>query len=526
MLVELNHSLLAWTLDHRLAAVGLGALAFASIAIPASGTPLTAFGDDSSGDEIRFRVNLLGRFTLAEAQEELLVYEEFVESRKTDYGFAHWSNRFDEDSARFGLHFEERKSATEFEGLEKRLKEELPRVSGHRLRFYDENASESDKQNVARFTLLGPDSRELERLGQRAIPLLERVPGLSAVSTPLEAAPDQIEVQVDRDLAQELGVSTSSVEQSIAYALGGFPLPRFQEEGREVPLRIEFDEAETAGLPTLADLAVFGVDGPVPLSSIGTVSFTKGSRSIFRQNGKTSFTLEAQVDDPLQILVVTAAGQRALEELDLPRGYSIDRENTLVSQQQEEMNELLKAFLLGTFLVFLLMGILFESVMLPFSVLFTVPFAILGSYWTLFLTGMPMDSMGFIGMIILAGVVVNNGIVLIDRVHVLRGTHPDRRDAVLEGSRQRVRPVLMTALTTVVGLLPMIMAEPPRDGFDYRTLATIVAGGLAASTFFTLWIVPLAYTLIDDLSHAFVARVRWWVRRPEPDGAPAAQLAD
>jgi HAE1 family hydrophobic/amphiphilic exporter-1 len=84
----------------------------------------------------------------------------------------------------------------------------------------------------------------------------------------------------------------------------------------------------------------------------------------------------------------------------------------------------------------------------------------------------------------------------------------------------------MTALTTVVGLLPMIMAEPPRDGFDYRTLATIVAGGLAASTFFTLWIVPLAYTLIDDLSHAFVARVRWWVRRPEPDGAPAAQLAD
>jgi HAE1 family hydrophobic/amphiphilic exporter-1 len=108
-------------------------------------------------------------------------------------------------------------------------------------------------------------------------------------------------------------------------------------------------------------------------------------------------------------------------------------------------------------------------------------------------------------------VVVNNGIVLIDRIHGLRGEH-ERTEAALLGSRQRVRPILMTALTTVVGLLPMIAAAPPRDGFDYRSLATIVAGGLIASTFFTLWVVPLAYTLIDDFTALLRARFRWWLR--------------
>jgi HAE1 family hydrophobic/amphiphilic exporter-1 len=521
MTIELNHRLLAWTLGHRLAATGATLLVLGSIAVPLSMMEVTAFGEDSSGDQIDFRVGLEGSFTLAEAEDELRVYEEFLESKRADYGFAHWSNRFDEDSGHFGLHFEQQKTGAEFEVLEKRLKDEIPRVSGHRLRFYGENQSDGRTTSVARFTLLGPDSEVLERLGVRAASLLERVPGLSQVSTPLESAPDQIEVAIDRDAAHELGVTSATVENTISYVLGGFPLPRFQEEGREVPLRIEFDEAEVAGLPTLADLSVFGEQGAVPLSSLAGLSFSKGARSIFRRNGKTSFTLEAKVDDPLQVLTVTEAGLRALEELDLPRGYSIDRSDSALRQQQEEFGELRKAFALSVVLVFLLMGILFESVMLPFSVLFTIPFAVLGSLWTLFLTGTAMDSMGWIGLIILAGVVVNNGIVLIDRIHALRPSVPDRTEAVLEGARQRVRPVLMTALTTIVGLLPMIMAEPPRDGFDYRALAAIVAGGLGASTVFTLWVVPLAYTVIDDFSTVMRARFLWWFRRPGAAGRRA-----
>ncbi|MSR61123.1 MAG: efflux RND transporter permease subunit [Planctomycetes bacterium] len=520
MVIELNQRLLAWTMHHRLAACGLTALAFLTIVVPLGGMKETAFGNSSSGDELRFRVNLQGHFTLAEAEQELRAYEEFLTAHKSEYGFAHWSHRFDEDGGRFGLHFDQQQQSADFDVLEKRLKAELPRVAGHRLRFYDENDSDSKTSSVASFTLLGPDSRELEHLGAQAVALLEKVPGLSEVSSPLEEAPDQIEVQVDRDLAQELGVSTNAVENSIAYALGGFPLPRFQEEGREIPLRIEFDGAETAGLPTLSDLAVFGTRGEVPLSSIGSLSFAKGARSIYRKDGKTSFTLEAKVDDPLAILAVTDAGLRALGELQLPRGYSIDTTDSLLQQQDEDMSALWKAFALGLLLVFLVMAMFFESLLLPFTVLFTVPFAVLGSFWALFLTRTPMDPVGVIGMIILAGVVINHCIVLIDRIRTLRGEYPERLQAVLEGSRQRVRPVLMTALTTVVGLLPMITAEPPRDGLDYRSLAVIVAGGLTSATFFTLWVVPLAYTLLDDLWACLMTRLGWWLRRPAPAAQP------
>ena len=182
----------------------------------------------------------------------------------------------------------------------------------------------------------------------------------------------------------------------------------------------------------------------------------------------------------------------------------------MAARGAQEMRDLQNAALLSVVLVFLLMGILFESLLLPFSVLTTIPFAMLGAFWTLYVTGTPMDSIGWIGIIILVGVVVNNGIVLIDKIHRLRINDGfPRREAVIEGAAARVRPILMTALTTVVGLLPMATSDAPAQGIDYRALSTCVAGGLAVCTFFTLWVVPLSYTLIDDLSH----RIGWVVRR-------------
>ena len=172
-----------------------------------------------------------------------------------------------------------------------------------------------------------------------------------------------------------------------------------------------------------------------------------------------------------------------------------------------------QALLLSIVLVFLVIGVLFESILLPFSVLTTIPFAMMGAMWVLFMMGTPLDSMGFVGLIILAGVVVNNGIVLIDRIHNLRNTMT-RDEAVLAGCAQRVRPIVMTALTTVIGLIQMSIVEPSSGSIDYRAMGSIVIGGLLASTFFTLWVVPLAYTLLDDMALAFKGRFRWALRRP------------
>ena len=187
------------------------------------------------------------------------------------------------------------------------------------------------------------------------------------------------------------------------------------------------------------------------------------------------------------------------------------RDQSVIIKQREELVQIWSALALSVVLVFLLMGILFESLLLPFSVLTTIPFAAMGAMWTLYLTGTVMDAIGWVGIIVLVGVVVNNGIVLVDKIHRIRRSGVDRDQAVLDGAAARVRPILMTALTTVFGLLPMALGDGvgANEGIDYRALATCVAGGLTFATVFTLWVVPLAYTVIDDLGRG----MSWLVRR-------------
>jgi HAE1 family hydrophobic/amphiphilic exporter-1 len=253
------------------------------------------------------------------------------------------------------------------------------------------------------------------------------------------------------------------------------------------------------------------------------------SRSIDRHDGEASFTITARVEDVSRQSEIARQGRQALGTLDLPRGYAIADEDLASTKQDQEMNAIKSAGLLSVVLVFLLMGILFESFLVPISVLFTIPFAVLGSYWTLYLTSTAMDSVGWIGIIILVGVVANHGIVLIDRVYQLRRQGLDRTTAVITGCGNRVRPVLMTSLTAVIGLLPLALTEPSGEGIDYRALAICVAGGISMSTIFTLWVVPLAYTLLDDISSLFAREVRralevFRPRRSHPVGveAPAA----
>ena len=149
--------------------------------------------------------------------------------------------------------------------------------------------------------------------------------------------------------------------------------------------------------------------------------------------------------------------------------------------------------------VFLLMGVLFESFLLPLTIVTTIPMAMMGAYWGLWVTGTPMDLMAGIGLIILVGVVVNNGIVLIDLVTQLRRDGVPRDEALIEAGRRRLRPILMTALTTICGLIPMAAGSTSFIGIPYAPLGRIVIGGMAASTVLTLLFVPFLYALLDDV---------------------------
>ena len=191
-------------------------------------------------------------------------------------------------------------------------------------------------------------------------------------------------------------------------------------------------------------------------------------------------------------------------------------------EMQVSFNSLRFAIILAIFLVYLVMAATFESFLHPFLVLFTIPFAVFGAYWAFFLTNEPLNAVGFVGLIVLAGVVVNNGIVLVDRILQLGRLGLDRDDAIRQAVQDRLRPVMMTAATTIVGLLPIALATPTGDGFSFKGLAICVAGGLFASTFFTLWVVPVMYTLFLDLGHHMGTLLPpSWRARPTEPGHPA-----
>lgn len=513
MVTTLNRILVSWTMEHRLLATGVSAVCFITILIPVNNSEFAAFLQEEDTSSVTFRVRFDADYRLSEASREMAVFEDYVEERRERYEYEHWESRFDDRGGSVEMYWDKPIPPDRLVEIRQELKAEMPDRPGMSINFYDDQEDGRKAKNVAYFSLRGPDSEILEGFGREAIEILKGVKGLTGVRSPLDNAPETLQVEIDRDMAQTMGVSAETAVNTISYTLRGWPLTRYHEEGREIPLIIEFDEEKIAGVGTLRDMTVFTPEGRVPLSSFSNLSVTEGDRTIRRRNGQATFNLSAEIEDPTRVMATTHAGNLALsEQLDLPRGYSIGDENDLARRQEDEAIQMQNALLLAVVLVFLLMGILFESVLLPFSVLFTIPFAILGAMWTIFLTGIQMDFMGYIGMIILAGVVVNNGIVLIDRIHRLTASGMVRTEAVIMGCGQRVRPVLMTALTTVFGLLPMAIAEPATNVIAYRALATIVAGGLVISTFFTLWVVPLAYTVFDDLSELSRARFRWWLR--------------
>lgn len=515
LLAAVNTRVLSWSMTHRAAAAALLTLSVLSVALPASRMKVASFAQDESRARINIFVQLEDNFTLAQASDEMRRYEQLLEAKKAAWGHARVSDRFSRNGGRLSLYWDAPQPQERFQEIRRELEELLPKLAGHKIRFLEEAANATDRGSVV-FRLVGPDSETLQTIGAKAAAELETLPGVAEVRTPLSNAPPQVRVRVDSELANRLGVTPQSASQTIAWSLRGFLLPRYQEEGRETPLIVEYDDEETAGLSTLRDLRIQQRSAAVPLAAIGSFEFGAAPRSIARSNGRASFDIVARVDDPARRGEVSEAGRLMVAALDLPRGYELERAELADAKAAEEMGDLRNALLLSVVLVFLLMGILFESVLLPVSVMATIPFAVAGAYWSLYLTGTQMDSVGWIGIIILVGVVVNNGIVLVDNIARMRREGVERGRAIVQGTAMRLRPVLMTALTSVIGLVPLAMTEPQGESIDYRALATAVAGGLVVSTVFTLTAVPLAYLVLDDFAASARRRLRWALR---PAGA-------
>lgn len=354
--------------------------------------------------------------------------------------------------------------------------------------------------------LYGEDTGTLLQIAEEAVLRLRGIPGLLAVDIDTERGGQELQVQLDRDRARRLGIDPRAVSSGIGYTMRGQEVGRFPgADGRELRIFAQLGEADRAGLDDVRSMTFRTDTGiEVPLETVADLRVARTLGQIRREARQTMLQITAKAPRADSRRLFEAV-DKAMADFEMPRGYRWDkgREFREASEQEKAMKF---AGVLAITFVFLLMGLLFESFVLPLAVIIAVPFAYLGVVWTLYLTETPLDMMARIGIVILVGVVVNNAIVLVDMANRLRAEGLDRFSALVDAGRHRFRPIMMTTMTTVCGLIPMALGTSKVVGLPYAPLGRTMIGGLMAATLLTLVIVPLFYALLDDLRE-FVGRV-------------------
>ncbi|MFH1007721.1 MAG: efflux RND transporter permease subunit [Candidatus Latescibacterota bacterium] len=382
------------------------------------------------------------------------------------------------------------------------VKKNGPEFVGVRRRINWEGGG-GDQGSVS-ITLHGEDTATLLVLSEEVERRLRAIPDLIDVDTEMERGDDEIRLQMDREQTRKYGVSSQVIAGTISYALREIELPRFRTPEKEIPVRAFLKKEDRETLQQLESMTFRSVSGKdIPLGALVKPTIHKGFGRIYREDGKTVLRVTAVTTrDDLKEL--SQKIDQAMNGFEMPRGYQWSKTGRFATME-ESGGTMAFALIMSITFVFLLMGVLFESFILPLCVLLTIPFAFFGVYWTLYLTNTTQDIMSMIGIIILIGIVVNNAIVLVDLVNRLRKEGYSRTDALMEAGKHRFRPILMTSFTTVFGLLPMALGNASLIGMPYAPMGRTMMGGLLASTVMTLVIVPLFYTFLDDLRE-------WWKR--------------
>jgi multidrug efflux pump subunit AcrB len=338
----------------------------------------------------------------------------------------------------------------------------------------------------------GHDLAVLKRLSREAEALLpEAVPGLVDVRSTLQTGHPEIQVEYNRDRLAEYGLNLRSVADLVRNKVQGRTATTFRRENQMIDIVVRLREEDRFGIEELRRLVV-NPNGvvPIPLSTVATLTINEGPSEIRRIDQQRTALITANIRGA-DLASVSRDIIAAMSTLEMPAGFSfgISGQN---KEMQTSLNSLLMAFALALFLVYIVMASQFESLVQPLLIMMTVPLALIGVGAVLLALGIPISIMVFLGLIILAGIVVNNAIVLIDYINRLRGRGLELAAAITEAGRARLRPILMTTLTTVLGLVPMALGLG--EGAEIRApMAITVIVGLASSTLLTLVVIPTLY---------------------------------
>ena len=325
---------------------------------------------------------------------------------------------------------------------------------------------------------------------------MESTPGLADVRIGREEGRPEISVRVDRPKAATLGLTVSGVATTIQTNVAGTTAAQFRERGNEYPIVVQLRQADREEVNDVGDVLLSTPSGQVvPAKNVMITTRDSGPVQIDRKNMERLTRVNAQTEIPLSEAV--AAVQARLDQIRVPPDFSVGF-GSEVEEQAKSFQQLQLVLILAVLLVYAVMASQYESLRDPFIIMFSIPVAAIGVVLSLLITGTAFSMQAYIGIIMLAGIVVSNAILLVDYINTLRQRDKmPLREAVELGGRTRLRPILMTSIATMLGLVPMAMGLG--DGGELQApLARVVIGGLLASTMVTLVLVPAVYTLFEE----------------------------
>lgn len=370
-----------------------------------------------------------------------------------------------------------------------------------------EQSTGADQAPVA-IRLFGKDLDVLKTLGLEMMELIENVDGLRDIQISMREGKPEVKIYPDQLKAAQVGLTKMQIGSAIETASLGRVATQYRSGGEEVDIRVRLSEADRDSIEEIKNLTVPTPHGTrVPLRQIADVVIGEGPISIDRERQARKITVTANTHGrSVGDIVADVKGRLRDFEAKLPSGYSVDYGGSY-RDMIESFRDLLFALVIAVLLVYMVMAGQFESLSQPLVVMFTVPLGFIGVVVGLTVFGMNLSVPAFMGFIILSGIVVNNAIVMIDYINQLRRAGMERLEAIVEGASMRMRPILITSFTTILGILPMGLSRS--EGSELRNpLGVTIAFGLFFAMGLTLFVIPLVYTVIDNLSGALLKKTK------------------
>ena len=518
--------LLAWALDHRKTVVAVsGGLLVCSLALVPLGLIGTEFMTDSDRGEFAVNLDMPLGTTMEKTDRAIARVEKIVagmpevERYLTTIGKqqTQWRNAEQSNVGQLQIKLtDKRKRSRSTQAVMMSIKERAGVIPGLKTSFNTISMWGAANTAPVQIEVIGPNLADVVRFSETVSGIVAETKGAADVTTSWEEGKPEVKIEVDREKTARMGLTLAEVGLAARTAIEGDIPTKYQEGDTEYDLRVVLDrtgrvKAQDVGAITLVNR--FGQ--PVQLRQVANIMFGKGPSEIQRKDRERLVTVAANLSGEVPLGQVTAAIEQAIGEAGIPAGiqvfYGGDAEN-----MRDMFSDMTIALSMAILFVYIIMVSLFESYIHPFTIMFSLPVAMVGALGGLALTGTALNMFSMIGIIMLMGLVTKNAILLVDFTNTLRSRGLTMHDALLESGKTRLRPIVMTTATMVFGMMPLALALGA--GSEMRQgMAIVVIGGLISSTLLTLVLIPVIYTYVDALREripALFKRVRWAARMP------------